>query len=133
MTQTGVSRNLIEAVSLEREKNPRAKAADIARSLDKSRQAISQALIELGLPTRFSAVRFCTACGKKLSWGNRSGRHRECFIDPEVKDAIVRDYLCGDKPAAIQLEHKVRRGVMYRILHKRNVKLRRRKDVQSQM
>lgn len=126
MTQTGVSRNLISAVWFEREKNPQAKAADIARRLGKSRQAIGQALVKLGLPTKFSAVKFCTACGKKLSWGNSSGRHRECSIDPAVKDAVVRDYLRGVKPATILLKYKIGRGVMYRILHKRNVKLRRR-------
>lgn len=124
MTKLSIGKGLIEAVSLEREKNPQATAADMARRLGKSREAIRQALVELGLPTRFSVAKVCISCGKKLSWGNRTGRHRGCFVDPEVKDAVVRDYLRGDKVAAIQLEHKIGQGVMYRILHTRNVKLR---------
>lgn len=127
MTQTGVSRNLIGAVWLEREKNPRAKAADIARRLGKSRQAIRQALVKLGLPTKFHVVKFCEACGGELPQGNNTGRHQGCFLNPEVKDAIVRDYLRGDKTAVIQAECKIGPATMYRILHKRNVKLRREK------
>lgn len=118
-----IGKNLIETVRLEREKNPQARAADIARHLGKSREAVRQALVELGLPTKFSVVKFCIACGKKLSWGNRTDRCRECFVDPVVKDAIVRDYLRGDKPTAILLEYKIGKGVLYRILHKRNVNL----------
>ncbi len=96
----------------------------MARRLGKSREAIRQVLVELGLPTKLNVVKFCTACGKKLKWGNTSGRCRGCFIAPEVKDAVVRDYLRGDKSEAIQLEHKIGKEVMYRILHTRNVKLR---------
>lgn len=126
MTQTWISKDLIEAVRLEREKNPQAKAADIARHLCKSRQAIRQALVELGLPTtRFSVVKVCVACGGELPRGNNTGRHQGCFLDPGVKDAVVQDYLRGGKTAAIQVEHEVGPGMMYRILHKRNVKLRR--------
>ena len=126
MTQPQIGKNLIEAVRLERERDPQARAADIARHLDKSREAIRQALVKLELPTKFSAVKFCTACGNKLSRGNRTDRCRGCFVVPEVKDVIVRDYLRGDKPATILLEHKIGKGVLYRVLHKRNVKLRRR-------
>jgi len=119
-----IGEGLIKAVRLERERNPRAKAAVIARRLGKSREAIRQVLMELGLPTSFDAVAFCTTCGDKLASGNVTGRHRECFVAPEVKDAVVRDYLRGDKPAAIWLAYNIKRGVMYRILHSRNVKLR---------
>lgn len=125
MTRIWIGKGLIEAVRLERERNPQAKAADIARRLGKSREAIRQALVELGLPTKFDVVRVCVACGERLLWGNKTGRCRGCFVDPEVKDAVVRDYLRGDKAATIQAEHKMGPGMMYRILHKRNVKLRR--------
>ncbi len=124
MKEIWIGKGLIEAVRLERERNPQARAAGIARCLGKSREAIRQALVKLELPTRVNTARFCIACGKELCWGNRSDRHRGCFIDPEVKDAVVRDYLRGDKPAVIKLVHKINPGVMYRILHKRNVKLR---------
>jgi len=120
-----IGKGLIEGVRLERERNPKATAAEIARCLDKSREAIRQALVELGLPTRINRAKFCTTCGKKLWSGNTSGRHRNCFTAPEVKDAVVRDYERGDEPAAIRLENKVGRGPMYRILHDRNVKMRR--------
>ena len=125
MTQVRIGKNLIEAVGLERERNPQAKAADIARHLGKSREAIRQALVKLGLPTKFDVARFCIACGKKLPRGNKTGRCRGCFVNPEIKDAIVRDYLRGDKAAVIQLKHRIDPGMMYRILHKQNVKLRR--------
>ncbi|GAH64704.1 unnamed protein product, partial [marine sediment metagenome] len=72
MTKTWIGKGLIEAVMLERERNPQAKAADIARHLDRSREAIRQALVELGLPTRVNVVKVCITCGKKLSWGNRT-------------------------------------------------------------
>ena len=121
---TWIGKGLIETVRLERERNPQAKAADMARCLGKSREAIRQALVELGLPTRFNVAKVCITCGTKLAWGNRTSRCRGCFIDPEVKDAVVRDYLRGGKIPAIQLEHKIGSGVMYRILHTRNVKLR---------
>ncbi len=125
MTKSWVGKGLIEAVRLERERNPQAKAADMAKGLGKSREAIRQVLVELGLPTRFNVARLCIGCGKKLFWGNKTGRCRGCFIDPKVKYAVVRDYLRGDKAAAIQLEHRIDPGVMYRILHARNVTLRR--------
>jgi len=124
MTKTWIGKDLIEAVRLERERNPRAKAAVIARSLGKSREAIRQALVELGLPTKFNVVKVCVACGEELPRENRTGRHRGCFLDPEIKDAVVRDYLRGDKAATIKLEYKIGPGMMYRILHKRNVRLR---------
>ena len=123
MTKSWIGKALIEAVRLERERNPQAKAVDMARCLDRSREAIRQALVELGLPTRFKVAKVCI-CGTKLARGSRTGRCRECFTDPEVKDAVVRDYLRGGKIPAIQLEHKIGPGVMYRILHTRNVKLR---------
>jgi len=41
----------------------------------------------------------------------------------EIKDAVVRDYLRGDKGIVIQMEHKVSASTMYRILHERGVKL----------
>lgn len=125
MAKSRAHKSFIKAVRLERERDLQAKAADIARSLNKSREAVRQALIELGLPTRLNGAKVCIACGKKLSRGNRTGRCLGCFTDPEVKDAIVRDYLRGDKPAVIQLVHKVGPAVMYRILHTRGVKLRR--------
>jgi len=43
----------------------------------------------------------------------------------EVKDAVVRDYLRGDKSILIQMEYDISPGVMYRILKQRSVKLRR--------
>lgn len=43
----------------------------------------------------------------------------------EVKDAVVRDYLRGDKAIVIQMEYDISPGVMYRILSQRGVKLRR--------
>ena len=43
----------------------------------------------------------------------------------EVKDAVVRDYLRGDKAILIQMEYDISAGVMYRILKQRCVKLRR--------
>ena len=119
-----IGKGLIEAVRLERERNPQAKAAAMAKSLDRSREAIRQVLVILGLPTSFYVVKFCKVCGKKLGWWNKTGFHRTCLIDPEVKDAVVRDYLRGDKPKAIQLKHTIAGAVMYRILHSRNVKLR---------
>ena len=112
-----------EAVRLERERNPQAKAADMARYFGKSRERIRVVLVKLGLPTKLSVAKFCT-CGKRLRYGNRTGRCQGCFIAPEVKDAVVRDYLRGGKPVAIQGEHKIGPGQMYRILHTRNVKLR---------
>lgn len=124
MVKSSVSKGLIETVRLEREKNPQAKAADIARILGKSREATRRALVELGLPSRLSLAKICVFCGKKLPWGNKAGRCRGCFTDPEVKDAVVRDYLRGDKPTVIQSKHKISSGVMYRILHTQNVKLK---------
>jgi len=124
MRKPWIGEGLIEDVRVEREINPKAKAADIARTLDKSREAVRQALVELGLPTSFSVAKYCTTCGKKLKWGNKTGRHRGCFLALGVAEAVVRDYLRGDEPAAIRLEHKITKGVMYGILHTRNVKLR---------
>jgi len=49
-------------------------------------------------------------------------------LTEKVKDAVVRDYLQGDKAIIIQMEYKISPGVMYRILHARQVKLRRRAD-----
>jgi len=46
-------------------------------------------------------------------------------LTDKVKDAVVRDYLAGAKTVVIQFEHKIGPAVMYRILHARNVKLRR--------
>lgn len=43
----------------------------------------------------------------------------------EVKDAVVRDYLRGDKSIVIQMEYDISPGVLYRILSHRAVKLRR--------
>ena len=121
----GIGKDLIETVRLERERNPQAKAADMARCLDRSREAIRQALVELELPTRLSVVaKVCRTCGKNLQYGNHIGHCLGCFVASEVKDAVVWDYLRGGKATAIQLEHKIGPGVMYRILHTRNVKLR---------
>ena len=55
----------------------------------------------------------------------RRGRKRKDLPD-EVKDGVVRDYLAGDKTVVIQFEYKIKPGTMYRILHDRNVTLRRR-------
>lgn len=124
MTKSWIGKGLIEAVRLERERNPQAKAADMARVLGRSREAIRQALLELGLPTKVDMAKFCTTCGKKLDHRNRSGRCRECYFSSEVKDAVVRGYLRGDKTRDIMLEHKIANGSMYNILRTRNVKLR---------
>ena len=45
-------------------------------------------------------------------------------LPEEIKDAVVRDYLRGDKAIVIQLEYKISPGPMYRILHEREVPLR---------
>ena len=42
----------------------------------------------------------------------------------EVKDAVVRDYLRGDKTIVIQMSYDISPGVMYRILKMRGLKLR---------
>jgi len=46
-------------------------------------------------------------------------------ITEEVKDGVVRDYLRGDKAIVIQMEYKISPGVIYRILHRKGVGLRR--------
>ena len=45
-------------------------------------------------------------------------------LPEEIKDAVARDYLRGDKAIVIQLEYKISPGTMYRILHEREVPLR---------
>ena len=45
-------------------------------------------------------------------------------LTENMKDAVVRDYIRGDKAIVIQMEHKISPGVMYRILQARHVKLR---------
>lgn len=41
-----------------------------------------------------------------------------------MKDAVVRDYLRGDKTIIIQMEYKISPGEIYRVLHARQVNLR---------
>ncbi|MBA7705676.1 hypothetical protein ES703_114511 [subsurface metagenome] len=45
-------------------------------------------------------------------------------LTEKVKDAVVRDYLQGDKTIVIQMEYKISPGEMYRVLHSRHVSLR---------
>jgi len=49
---------------------------------------------------------------------------RRLDLTENVKDAVVRDYIRGDKAIIIQMEHKTSPGVMYRILKEREVPLR---------
>ncbi|KKN06950.1 hypothetical protein LCGC14_1072050 [marine sediment metagenome] len=51
-------------------------------------------------------------------------RKRRPDLTGEMKDAVVRDYLRGDKVILIQMEHKISPAVMYRILDSRQVSLR---------
>lgn len=75
-----IGQGLIEAVGLERERNPQAKAAVIARILDRSREAIRLALLELGLPTRVDIIVKHCACGKKLALRNKTGYCQKCLV-----------------------------------------------------
>jgi len=52
-------------------------------------------------------------------------KRRRPDLTEKVRDAVVRDYLQGDKAIIILMEHKISPGEMYRILHARQVKLRR--------
>ena len=45
-------------------------------------------------------------------------------LTKNVKDAVVRDYLRGDKTIVIQMEYEISPGEMYRVLHSRQVSLR---------
>ena len=52
-------------------------------------------------------------------------KRRRPDLTETVKDAVVRDYLRGDKAIIIQMEHTISPGEVYRILHARQVNLRR--------
>ena len=45
-------------------------------------------------------------------------------LPSEVKDAVVEEYLQGDKAIGITMEHTFSPGTLYRILHERGVSLR---------
>ena len=45
-------------------------------------------------------------------------------LTKEVREAVVRDYLRGDKTIILQMEYKISPGEIYRILHRHQVKLR---------
>ncbi|MBA7680484.1 hypothetical protein ES703_88800 [subsurface metagenome] len=58
----------------------------------------------------------------------RMRKRRRPDLTEKVRDAVVRDYLQGDKTIVIQMEYKISPGEMYRVLHSRHVSLRKAPD-----
>jgi len=52
-------------------------------------------------------------------------RKKRDDLTPEVRSKMIQDYLAGEKTLVIQYEYKISPGEMYRILHRKGMRLRR--------